>query len=92
MRAFVLLLVSVLACASAGDPMRYRLAGTGTHWSDGAGRTVVADLCARYPEFFQVVLDPTNTREPDLRPLRHDIEHAPVDRRNFDRESFGHLI
>jgi hypothetical protein len=31
-----------------------------------------------------VILDPGSTRDPDLRPLRHDIERQPVDRFNYD--------
>ena len=64
--------------------MAYRLTDTGAEWGDVAGRSVVADVRERYPEFFAVILDPADTRDPDLRPLRRDLEHAPVDRRNFD--------
>lgn len=64
--------------------MRYRLADTGEVWSEGEGEVVLAEVRALYPEFFAELLDPTIVREPDLRPIRRDIEHAPVDRRNFD--------
>lgn len=77
-------IVMAVGCASSHDPMRYRLAGTGDNWADSGERSVVADLQGRYPEFFEVILDPSDTRDPDLRPIRRDLEHAPVDRRNFD--------
>jgi hypothetical protein len=83
-RAPLLLAGLLLACASSGDPMRYRLGSTGTHWADTGDRTVVAELRERYPEFFEVVLDPARTGDPDLRPIRDDLERAPVDRRNYD--------
>jgi len=84
MRTTLLLLLAGLGCASEGDVMRYRLLDTGSHWADASGGTVVADLRERYPEFFEVVLDPGDTRDPDMRPIRRDLEHGPVDRRNFD--------
>jgi hypothetical protein len=37
-----------------------------------------------YPDYFDRVLDPSDTRDLDLRPLRGDLEQEPVDRRNFD--------
>jgi hypothetical protein len=72
------------ACASQADPMRYRLGGSGAHWADAGDGSVIAELRERYPEFFELVLDPATTRDPDMRPVRRDLEHAPVDRRNFD--------
>jgi len=84
MRPLPLLLAGLLACAAAADPESYRLADTGSHWADTRDRTVVAELRDRYRAFFEVVLDPADTREPDLRPVRDDLEHSPVDRRNFD--------
>lgn len=83
-RAPLLLAGLLLACASSGDPMSYRLAGTGSHWADTGDRAVVAELRERYPDFFEVVLDPARTGDPDLRPIRDDLERAPVDRRNYD--------
>ncbi len=80
----LLVLALVLGCASAPGPRSYRLGGTGSHWADTEDRSVVAELRERYPEFFAVVLDPGARREPDLRPLRDDLEHQPVDRRNYD--------
>jgi hypothetical protein len=68
----------------APDPMRYRLAESGSHW-DVVGRDrVLEDLRPRYPEFFAVVLDPTRSDDADLRPLRDDLESAPVTRANYD--------
>jgi hypothetical protein len=82
-RAGVLLLAGlVLACAS--DPMRYRLTGSGANW-DVAGRDAVfEDLRPRYPELFEVVLDPSRSDDPDLLAVREDLERVPVDRRNYD--------
>lgn len=66
------------------DPLRYRLADSGTHW-DVVGRDrVLEDLRARYPDFFEVVLDPGRSDEPPVLRLRDDLERQPVDRRNFD--------
>lgn len=45
---------------------------------------VFEDLQPRYPEFFAIVLDPATIKVPDMRLLRDDLEHLPVDRRNFD--------
>lgn len=75
--------VCCAACVSQ-DPLRYRLAGSGENWADADGGEVVDELRQRYPDFFAVVLDPATTRDPDLRPIRRDLEHAPVDRRNYD--------
>lgn len=66
------------------SPERYRLARSGTHWDVVGADRVVEDLLSRYPAFFDVILDPKETREPDLRPLRDDLERSPVDRRSFD--------
>jgi hypothetical protein len=73
-----------VACASPGDPMDYRLAGVGSHWADASGGRLVAELRGVYPDYFDRVLDPSDTRDLDLRPLRGDLEQEPVDRRNFD--------
>ena len=73
--------------ACAGDPsgpLRYRLAGSGTHWDTVGTDRVLDDLMPRYPEFFSVVLDPAQSAEPDLLPLRDDLESEPVSRRNYD--------
>jgi hypothetical protein len=66
------------------SPARYRLAGSGIHWDIVGDDRVVEDLLPRYPEFFEVVLDPNDSSEPDLRPLRDHLEQPQVDRRNFD--------
>jgi hypothetical protein len=70
--------------SSHGEPMRYRLTGSGSHWDVVGEDRVAEDLLPRYPEFFELVLDPARTREPNLLRLRDDLEHRPVDRRNFD--------
>lgn len=64
--------------------MRYRLSHSGTYWDVVGSDRVFEDLRPRYPEFFKVVLDPAYTEDADLRPLRRDLEHVPVDRRNYD--------
>jgi hypothetical protein len=63
---------------------RYRLAHSGSHWDVVGSDRVFDDLHPRYTEFFALILDPAKTGEPDVRPLRDDLEHTPVDRRNFD--------
>jgi hypothetical protein len=66
------------------DPLRYRLSTSGDHWDVSGPDRVFEDLQPRYAEFFDVILDPTKARLPDLRPLREDLERSPVDRRNYD--------
>ena len=75
-----------LACQTtpASDPLRYRLASCGGDWSAAGGDAVLDDLRPRYPEYFAVVLGTDTQSELDLRPLRDDLERAPVDRRNYD--------
>lgn len=80
----VLLSVLLSACASPSGTFRYRLADSGTHWDVVRGDRVLEDLRPRYPDFFEVVLDPTRSDEPPVRRLRDDLEQRPVDRRNFD--------
>jgi len=66
------------------SPERYRLAHSGTHWDEAGRDRVVEDLLPRYPAYFDVILDPSDSREPDLREIRDDLERNDVDRRNFD--------
>ncbi len=79
-----------LACASSqvggtdADAMRYRLADSGSHWDIVGQDRVLDDLQPRYPDFFAVVLDPGRSDEPPTRRIRLHLEHAPVDRRNYD--------
>ena len=73
-----------LACASPADPGGYRFRHSGEHWDEDARNRSVDDLLERYPTFFAVVLDPANTAEPDLRPLRSDLERIPVDDHSYD--------
>jgi hypothetical protein len=65
-------------------PKRYRLSGSGGHWDAVGDDPVVTDLRRRYPEYFEIVLDPGAPEEANLRTLRDDLERAAVDRRNFD--------
>ncbi|MCG8590194.1 MAG: hypothetical protein MJE66_12955 [Proteobacteria bacterium] len=82
--ALVALFAAACAHSPAPDPMRYRLAHSGTHWDRVGDDPVLQDLQPRYPAFFALILDPERTEEPDLRPLRRDLEARPVDRRNYD--------
>lgn len=68
----------------APSPERYRLAHSGTHWDAVGSDLVVETLLPLYPEFFAVVLEPAESREPDLKALRDDLERAPVTRANYD--------
>lgn len=86
-----LVALSFLAASCAGapappppNPMRYRLSHSGTYWDVVGTDRVFEDLRPRYPAFFKAVLDPAYTEDADLRPLRRDLEHVPVDRRNYD--------
>jgi len=76
-----------LACAAVqpvAAPERYRLAKSGEHWHAAGNDPVLEDVRLRYPEFMRKVLDPAEHGDLDIRPVRHDLEHVPVDRRNFD--------
>ncbi len=64
--------------------MRYRLTGSGTHWDVAGDDPVLESVRTRYSDYFAVILDPADYSDPDLRPLRDDLEHRPVDQRNFD--------
>lgn len=66
------------------DPLRYRLAHSGSHWDVVGSDPVLADLEPRYPEFFALVLDPARSEEPRLLVLRDDLERQPTTRRNYD--------
>ncbi|MFQ5418651.1 MAG: hypothetical protein ACE5FL_16610 [Myxococcota bacterium] len=79
-----LLCAFAAACANAAGADRYRLADSGSHWDVAGDDRVLEAIRPRYSEFFAVILDPSKARMPDLRALRSDLEHQPVDRRNFD--------
>lgn len=74
------------ACAQSQsqDPRRYRLMASEEHWYVSGADRVFDDVRARYPAFFDVILDPNTARVPSLLVLRDDLERVPVDRRNFD--------
>jgi hypothetical protein len=80
MRILLAAVLFVLACAPSRPPVGYALVGSGANWSEAAG---LPALEQRYPEFFGVILDPGASHEPDLRPVRRDLEHAPTDGRNY---------
>jgi hypothetical protein len=70
------------ACGESVE--RYRLTASGTHWDVAGEDRVVEDLLPRYRAFFDVILDPADARDPDLRALRDHLEQPDADRRNFD--------
>jgi hypothetical protein len=75
-----------LGCASPppAGPERYRLSHSGTHWDVAGSDRILDDLAPRYPEFFELILDPARGGDPDLLELRDDLERKPVSRRNYD--------
>jgi hypothetical protein len=75
MRTGVLLATLALACAAPAPAPRYTVE---REWRD-----LDPALQERYPAYFTVIFSDADTREPDLRPLRRDIEHTPVDGRNY---------
>lgn len=85
--AWLALLAIGVACANAlqgaPDPERYRLSGS-AEWRVAGADRVLEDLSGRYPEFFKAALDPDRREDFNPRILRDDLEHQPVDRRNFD--------
>ncbi len=77
-------LVLCLACQQTEIVReRYRLADSGDSWTRSTYDPVLRDLQARYPEFFDAIYS-TGAVEPDLRPLRDDLEQKPVNAKNFD--------
>jgi hypothetical protein len=76
-----------VACATPVEdvgPGRYRLGESGEGWESVGEDAVLDDLRPRYPELFVKVLDPDARGDLDLRAVRRDLEHVPVDRRNYD--------
>lgn len=61
----------LLACTS---PHRYRLSDSGEEWRTAGRDAVLADLEPRYPDFFSVVLDPSQTHDLDILQVREDLE------------------
>ena len=79
--------LALAACsgpAGPAGPERYRLTGSGEGWSVSAEDAVLEDLRPRYPVLLRQVFDPSLRGDFDLRAVRRDLEHVPVDRRNFD--------
>jgi len=81
MRLAWLALPLSLACLSADVPPGYRLAGAGAGFASSQD---LPELKSRYPEFFAIVFDEDTSQEPDLRPLRADLERQPADAHNYD--------
>jgi len=77
-----------LACATPtvgpAGPERYRLTGSGEGWSVAGEDAVLDDLRPRYPVLLRQVFDSDVRGDFDLRNVRRDLEHVPVDRRNYD--------
>jgi hypothetical protein len=73
-----------LACATSPDFARYRLSGGGLEWKVVGDDHVLDEVRALYPDFFSHVFDSEKAEDFDLRPLREDLEHEPVDKRNYD--------
>ncbi|MBW2245392.1 MAG: hypothetical protein JRH01_25775 [Deltaproteobacteria bacterium] len=84
--ALFLMLNLAAGCASPPplDPMKYRLADTGSGWEVAGADRVLEDLAPRYPDFFEVVLDRSHSEDPPTGDLRDDLEKQPVDRSNYD--------
>ena len=80
------LVLAFVGCSStrAPHPDHSRLPHSGPHGDVAGSDRVFEDLEPRYPEFFEVILDPSTSHLPNLRTLRDDLERVPVDRRNFD--------
>jgi len=79
--------LALSACAGPtgpAGPEQYRLTESGEGWSASADDEVLEDLRPRYPVLLRQVFDPNLRGDLDLRAVRRDLEHVPVDRRNFD--------
>ena len=76
-------LLAALSCATRIHLSSYRMKGS-TDWMVVGSDEIFEDVRGGYPEFFERVLDPADTRDLDLRRLRDDLERVPVVRRNFD--------
>lgn len=83
-RALLIAALGVGCASPPPSPERYRLKDSGTHWDVARNDPVLADLRPRYPDYFDVILDPQQLRLPRMLELRDDLEREPVDRRNFD--------
>lgn len=79
-----LVAAGILACAPDPSPLRYRLSGSGDHWSASGDDEVLEDLRPRYSSFFEELADPDRPDDFNLEVFRDDLERSPVDRRNYD--------
>jgi hypothetical protein len=73
----------VLATACA-HVERYRLTDSGAEWRTAGRDALLEDLAPRYPDFFEVVLDPQQHEDPPILALRDDIEADGDGRERFD--------
>jgi len=83
--AFTAALLTACATPTANTgPGRYRLTHSGERWSEAGDDPVLDDLRPRYPVLLGQVFDASTRGDFDTRSVRRDLEHVPVDRRNFD--------
>jgi len=85
--AAALTTLALAACAAPAGPTgveRYRLTGPDPGQDGSADGTLLEELRSRYPVLLRQVFDPDLRGDLDLRAVRRDLEHVPVDRRNFD--------
>lgn len=74
-----------LACAHAQpNPEIYRLTHSGASWERSGSDDILSDIQPRYAEFFDTIYDRERYHDPNLLPLRDDLERSPVTRANFD--------
>jgi hypothetical protein len=84
-------LTALVGAACAGPtgptgPARYRLGDgdAGAVGHETADDAVLDDLRPRYPVLLHQVFEPADHGRLELRAVKRDLEHVPVDRRNFD--------
>ncbi len=89
-RSVCVALTSVgLGCAHAEpnaepNPRSYRLMHSGESWERAGSDDVLSDIRPRYAEFFNTIYNRESHYNPNLLPLRDDLERSPVTRANFD--------
>lgn len=74
-----------IACSPAQPNVKtYRLRNSGADWHIAGRDAVLVDLEPRYPEFFEVILDPAQMHDPPILELREDIEADGDGRERYD--------
>jgi hypothetical protein len=66
------------------NPESYRLLHSGESWDRAGSDDVLGDIRPRYSEFFDTIYNRKRHHNPNLLPLRDDLERSPVTRANFD--------